>query len=232
MKRIIYAIIGVLSLLAATANPVRAIDGLTINAQGTNVIVSWLSPGQWQNYVVQYRPDLNPGTPWTTLLFNTQPGIADNYAANSQTVTTYTNYGAIPISTGGGSGGSTNPPPMPTLVAISSEQAASMGESALLDGGLDDAIPLFLYPPGFDTSDMEVFETLLPGVPESESLQSDEALSAAGIDSQSLMVGGVAQSATTTTVAPMGFYRVFQKPDFYYDYAGVTFNLRVQRSRR
>jgi hypothetical protein len=65
MKTTKQGIIAACALIFASAVPSFAIEGLTLSLQCSNVVLSWPStPGQ--NYIVQYRPTLDPSTPWVT----------------------------------------------------------------------------------------------------------------------------------------------------------------------
>src|SRR5438309_1403722 len=92
-------IIGAVLLFLASAVQTFAVFDQSLKvSQGTNLVLSWPSLG-YEQYLIQYRPDLNDGTPWTQL--------TNNCPANSTNRTTYTIYGVIPPPvTGGTNGGS------------------------------------------------------------------------------------------------------------------------------
>lgn len=68
-------------------------------------------------------------------------------------LTATTNGGTAEIVGGGGSGGDSPPPPSPDLAGSSS---LGSEEVWAMDGS-DDAVPLILYPPGFDTNGFTLF---------------------------------------------------------------------------
>jgi hypothetical protein len=138
-------IAGAALLSAATQS--LAIEGLQISVQYSNVVLGWpSSPGE--NYIIQWRPDLNAATPWTTLT-NSLP--AD--WSTSWTVFVDTNrvqYAAPETNSLGGA--AAGPPPLPNSVAgTTSATSASQVMVKPLDGS-GCAVPIALYPPGTDLS--------------------------------------------------------------------------------
>src|ERR1035441_5834586 len=77
MKMTKQGIVGAAMLLLMSAANTFAIEGLTISVQCSNVVLSWPSaPGQ--NYIVQYRPTFDPGSPWVTLTSSWQADPTTN----------------------------------------------------------------------------------------------------------------------------------------------------------
>jgi hypothetical protein len=174
-----------------------ALDGLGIKAQGTNIIVFWPSAG-YENYIIQFRSTLDSDSSWMTLAFSSPPSIPDNYPANGNPLTTYTNFGAAQIASGG-----VGPLSGPMMGASAS--TVLMAKPA---DGSGAAVPLALYPPGFDTNTLIIFEAPAPQLGKT-------ALSGTGPTNGPLNGGGPIPST--------GFYRVFLKPDFWFDYSHYTF---------
>src|SRR5260221_793052 len=181
MKKIKRGIIVSVALLFVSALQTFAASGLGIKTQGTNIVVFWPSAG-YENYVIQFRPSLGPSTPWTTLQFATPTNIPDNYPPNGTNVTTYTNFGAVPPPSGGGTGGSGGgSPPVPMAMTT----AAPMEQMTMLNDGTE--VPLFLYPPGFDTSELKIIEVAVPesqpqGISSETSLSVNASLSPVSAD--------------------------------------------------
>ncbi len=118
--------------LVVLAIPFRlfGIVGLSIERQGTNIVISWPSEGH-ELYLIQYRATLDPSTPWTT--------FANNYPATGNNRTTFILFGAAaPCSDDGGdpSEASEKTEPSEPMVAPKDDAKA--------------AVPLVIYPPGID----------------------------------------------------------------------------------
>jgi hypothetical protein len=64
----------------ATAVPGSAIENLRLSLQGSNVVLSWPSLTN-QAFYIQYVPNLNPGTPWTTLAANYPAAQGTNWTS-------------------------------------------------------------------------------------------------------------------------------------------------------
>ena len=144
-------IVATAAALLATTFTSLAIEGLTISIHCPDVILGWpSSPGE--TYTVQWRPTLDPITPWTTL--------TNGFQAESTTSWTFfahSNQVACPA--GGGSGnivgdGGDGLPPSPTMTSTSvfSEPLAMPAD------GSGSAVPLILYPPGYDFSQLLILD--------------------------------------------------------------------------
>ena len=86
MKKSISLFIAIGSLFASSLSSF-GIVGLGIERQCANIVLSWPSTGN-EHYLIQFRPTLDPSTPWTNL--------TNNYPANSTNRTTYTVYNVVP----------------------------------------------------------------------------------------------------------------------------------------
>src|ERR1022692_3335033 len=110
MKNTIKGTIGAFALLLTSAAHSFAVVGQALEIQGTNLVLSWPSPGGYQEYLIQYRQTLDPSSPWTQL--------TNNYFANSTNLTTYTIYGVVTLpQASGGGGGIGYAPPGPLLTS-------------------------------------------------------------------------------------------------------------------
>ena len=128
-----------------------AIEGLQLSLQCSNVVLSWPSIGG-QNYIIQYRPTLDPSTPWRTLT-NSYPG---DWTTNV-TVFVHSNIVQNPVCGGG------------DFFAAMAEDDGETSSTKLdfFDWGVPlttradgtgSIVPLALYPPGFDLSDFLIFD--------------------------------------------------------------------------
>lgn len=138
MKKI-NSVLFILGILIAPLLPASAIEGLKIAVQSANVVLSWPSVSN-ETYVVQYEPTLNLPSSWMTL--------TDNFPAALNTNMTFfvisnsVNYPDVLLGNGGsGSGAAT----------------ASATTMAKPINGSGDAVPLALYPVGFDLSTLLIF---------------------------------------------------------------------------
>jgi hypothetical protein len=118
--------IGFARLLVVTglfAMPAFAIEGLKINVQGGDVILSWPSvPGE--TYAVLHNPSLSSGSRWTVLA----SGLA---AANTVNHTEFVHQGVIPSGQallGGGGGGALSPLAAGSAFQFSAEPQARKWE--------------------------------------------------------------------------------------------------------
>jgi len=144
-------IIGALGLVLTTAIPAFAIPGLNLSLQCSNVVLSWPS-ADGQSYIIRYRPTLDPSTPWQTL--------NSSWPADWGTNTTYFVHSNIVQHPNCGSGGGSS--------AVVSAGRATSGLGTLARtpteplampaDGSGSAVPLALYPPGFDLSNFLIFD--------------------------------------------------------------------------
>jgi hypothetical protein len=133
----------------ASASQSHAIEGLQISVRCPDVILSWPSV-EGETYIVQYRQTLITNTPWTTLADWLPAAAATNttFYAHSNQVTCST--GATNNITGGGS----ESPPLPSSASL----AQASEPMVKLADGTGTAVPLCIYPPGFDLSRFVIFD--------------------------------------------------------------------------
>lgn len=216
MKTIRHAIIGAVALSLASAIHSPAITNTAIAVSGTNLVLSWPSYG-YETYLVQYRQTLDPSDSWSVL--------TNAYPANSTNRTTFTLYGLVPPPASGGGGGSGNivgGPPSPSF-ASSSTMAASSGPLVVPVDGSGSAVPLALYPPGFNLSGYNILDPL-----------TGESVSGAGyaVSAQPLSLGAQSLDSPQPLDDPSGdppapqtgFYRVFHIPNWLADVSDYTFD--------
>lgn len=150
MKTIKYGIIGAVALLLAPAVHTFAIEELKLSVQCSNVVLSWPSASN-ETYIVQYRPTLNAGVPWQTLTSSLPVRVGTNL-----TFYIHSNIVAYPNCGGGGSfaamGGDAGGD---DSLNMDSEPSVPM---AMREDGTSAAVPLVLYPPGFDLSGFVIFD--------------------------------------------------------------------------
>jgi len=211
MKIIKQAIIGAVALSFATAIHSFAITNTVIAVSGTNIVLSWPSYG-YESYLIQYRQTLAPTDSWSQLV--------NAYPANSTNMTTYTLYGLASPPAGGGNGGGGSgggSPPAPDLAMSGGTTDIPMAEPT---NGSGSAVPLALYPPGFDLSGFTIFDPAT-GESVSGSGYSVNAFSAARP-----MDGGATPDDSTNEISgpTTGFFRVFHIPDWLESFDGYQFD--------
>ena len=157
MKTIRQAIIGAVALSFASATHTFAIEGLKISVQSSNAILSWPSTNA-ETYIVQYRPTLTPDSSWQTL--------TDYLAAATSTNVTqfvHSNIVQYPLASSGGGGGNISLLAPSEMSDVSSALiSTSIAKPAMLvaipANGSGGAVPLAIYPPGFDLSGFTIFD--------------------------------------------------------------------------
>ena len=138
----------VAALLTTTLNA-NAIEGLQLSLQCSNVVLSWPSIAG-QNYIIQYRPTLDPSTPWQTLT-SSYPG---DWTTN---ITVFVHSNVVQHPNCGGSGGT-------SMLAMSLPDTAVNTIArpprplAKRADGTGSAVPVAIYPPGYDFSNFRIFE--------------------------------------------------------------------------
>jgi hypothetical protein len=143
MKTIKQGIVRAAILLLASAVHTFAIEGLNLSLQCSNVVLRWPSTNE-ETYIVQYRPTLDASTPWQTL---TSSLPAD--AGTNLTFYVHSNIVQYPNCGGGDSfaamsGGGTGDTSEETSVS------KPIVPLAMRADGSSSAVPLVLYPPGYD----------------------------------------------------------------------------------
>jgi hypothetical protein len=178
-----------------------AIEGLQISVQSTNTVLSWPSDPS-ETYIVQYRNMLNATDSWATL--------ADFYpafAGTNQTMFVHSNQLSFSANISESSG----------EISLLSSSAAMQMQSfppvplAMPTDGSGAAVPVSLYPPGFDLSGFTVFDPIsgesVSGADYANSLVQPSILSLdvpQPSDGPQPNGGGSGNSPAPTT----GFYRV------------------------
>ena len=216
MKTATQGILGAVILVLVAANPAPAVVDQALQIQGTNLVLSWPSPGGYQQYLIQYRQTLDATTPWTEL--------TNAYPANSTNRTTYTIYGVVPPPPSGGGGGTNFGAPPDPMSAIRPEPTEPMAASANGSGSI---VPLALYPPGFDLSGFLIYD---PAVADWVSGATyARPVPAINLLSRPVPQDGPGPDGPDPSDPPSsGFFRVFHIPDWSlnltnYTYDGPTF---------
>lgn len=200
------ALICVALSLSATA-----IDDTRLTVQGANAILRWGSfPGE--RFVVQRRPDLQPGTTWVTL-------SSGHPAAAQGNLTVYTHVGGVqaPVPCGGGTGGPAGGPPRPA--------GATTRSSLLQVPGIEGPVDATMEPSAFriktglsagrGVTERRKAPPPLPPLPRIPTEEERLALRAR----RSPEAGAQAATAATPCGVSHGFYRVLLIPDFTDNYA-------------
>jgi hypothetical protein len=142
----------------ASAIHTFAIEGLKISVQSSNAILSWPSTNT-ETYIVQYRPTLTPDSSWQTLTDYLAAATSTNF-----TRFVHSNIVQYPAGgSGGGSGGNISllaPDEMSGVSSMLSSAATttSVMPMAIPANGSGSAVPLALYPPGFDLSGFTILD--------------------------------------------------------------------------
>lgn len=146
MKTITRSILAAGTVLLACTTQCFSIEGLQISVQCPDVVLGWPStPGEY--YIVQWRPTLDPSTPWVTLTNSLPADWSTNW-------TTFVHSNQVQCTSGGTNGysGGAEPPPPPGFAAQAmSTSWLSMPLVKRADGS-GNPVPLCIYPPGFDLS--------------------------------------------------------------------------------
>ena len=219
MKTTARALIGAVVLSFASAIHSSAITNTVIAISGTNIVLYWPSYG-YESYLIQYRQTLSVTDSWSQLV--------NAYPANGTNFTTYTLYGVVPPPASGGGGGSGSgggSPPAPDI-AMAGSAATNTPMAAPADGS-GTAVPLELYPPGFDLSGFNIFD------PASGEWVSASNYSASAVSDASPIVGGASpmdagatpDDSTNEISGPStSFFRVFHIPDWLVSFNGYQFD--------
>ncbi len=221
MKTTKQGIIGAVAVLIVSALHAYAVVDQALEVSGTNLVLSWPSRG-YEQYLVQYRPTLDPSTPWVDL--------TNAYPANSTNRTTFIVPCCSLAALGGGSAAMRSAEDTSkewSAVAATKEAELVTDKSELSElmairlTGSDEPVPLALYPPGMDTNGLIIFESSEMKAWEKENLPSSEiaaeSYDPAGNEPMSLTSGGC-------DCPDMGFFRVWHIPDFLATITNYTFD--------
>jgi hypothetical protein len=179
-------------LLFALAIHSFAIEGIKLSIQSSNVVLAWPSVAG-ETYMVQYRQTLDAADSWQTLADN-YPALADT----NQTTYVHSNQSGFFASViGNSSGGS-----FATSAALRrSLPAVPLAMPANRSGA---AIPVAIYPPGFDFSGYIILD---PITGEQVNGADYVASSLSSLDAPQPLDGSYGNGGTYTTTAT-GYYRV------------------------
>jgi hypothetical protein len=202
---------GIVTVTLAATAPAFAVEGLGIERDCTNIVLSWPSAG-YEHYLIQHRATLALETPWTIL--------TNYYPANSTNRTTYTVYGvASPCDSGGSS----------LMSASKTSGATWFGPQVMQKDGSRAPVPLDLYPHGIDLSGQVILwpdgstEDWTPEL--AESYAASRKLAQESFNGPQPQNGGDSGGESTVD---SGFYRVFLVPDFMFDYSSYPFEHGVE----
>lgn len=149
MKSIKHKIIGAVAVIFTSAAHTLAIEGLNLSLQCSNVVLSWPSTND-EIYIVQYRPTLDPSTPWQTLTSSLPADLGTNL-----TFFVHSNIVQNPNCSGSLAGMGENAAGSALLKGGAPRPPEPL---AMRAGGSSRPVPLRLYPPGFDLSDFLIFD--------------------------------------------------------------------------
>jgi hypothetical protein len=189
--------VGVVMCLLFTFRAV-AIEGLQLSLQCSNVVLSWPSV-EGETYIIECRPTLDANSSWQRLASDLPAEIG-----TSTTAFVHSNAVQYPNCEGGsfaamsfGEGEST------ALVAAVEDDTPTVA-TAIPTNGVGDAVPLELFPPGFDLSGYVIYE------PTTATLVKGSALSASAftMDTPQPLDGGGTYGGEGSPTLETGFYRV------------------------
>jgi hypothetical protein len=192
-------------LLLTSAVQLFATEGLKLSLQCSNVILTWPSVNaSGDTYLVRRRPDLSTNSTWTVLT-NSFP------AASGTNLTVFIDYGVVTNPNCGVSGGSfaaiTGVGGGNTEMAMAAFPVPA-GPMAMPINSAGSAVPVALYPPGFDLSGFLIFD---PTTGESIS-GSEYSIGLARLDGAHPDVpqpyAGSGNGAAANLVSQSGFYEV------------------------
>jgi hypothetical protein len=200
MKSIGTGIVLAVGLLFAAAIHTFAIEGLQISVQCSNVVLSWPS-AEGETYIVQYRKTLDPSDSWQTLTSSLP-------AVSGTNVTSFVHLNIVQNPCGcGGSAFAAMASGRNTLALAAAEPIAPAPMAIPADGS-GGAVPLALYPPGFDLSGFLIFDPLTgESVSGSGYSASALALDSLQFDGPQPLDGG-GGSGNSTPAPETGFYQV------------------------
>ena len=212
MKIITQGAILVAAVALTSATQSFAVVDQTLQVQGTNLVLSWPSTGT-EYYMIQFRPALDPGVSWMQL--------TNNYHANSTNRTTFIVPCCVLADLVAQSGWSNTAAffggdqEMALSSSIESESQSSTELWAVPKDGSGSAVPLAIYPPGYPTNDLIIFEVEKPQTrlgARSNSESENESNGPMGISN-----GGC-------NCPDMGFFRVWHIPDWAFNITNYTYD--------
>lgn len=206
-----------LTLLTSATAAFGVVDQ-TLQVQGTNLVLSWPSMG-YEQYMIQGRPSLDPSTPWVVLT-NAYPANSTNRTAYVIPCCTLTALGWPSGGGWSGGGGGGEIPPFPggeSLMSMETEAINPLlGLWAIPADGSGSAVPLAIYPPGFDTNDLLIFEP--PAELLAETMAFSESESDGGTD------GPLGLTSGGCDCPDMGFFRIWHIPDWAFNVTNYTYD--------
>lgn len=142
MKAIKRVIIGAVALLIASRATTFAIEGLRIEIQCPDVVLSWPSI-EGESYIVQHRPDLSTNSTWVTLTNSLPAESGTNWAY-------FVHPGMLQCQTNdfSGGGGGSGSPPSPD--SATGEESWTWTHPMVTQKEGKSVVPLALYPIGID----------------------------------------------------------------------------------
>jgi hypothetical protein len=186
-------------LLAVVSSP--AIEGLKLSVQCQDVVLTWPSV-EGEIYIVQYRPTLDTNSTWETL-------IASLPAEAGATNTTFIHSNVVQMAKCSSAGGSFAALAMMgaenSVLAESEIQTAPPEPMAVPNIGGGEAVPLKLFPDGFDLSAYTIVDPLTEAVVSGAAfMQASSSLDPSGPPEE----GGGATNGSAGFLSETGFYRV------------------------
>jgi hypothetical protein len=195
-------IITALAGLLATRINTFAIEGIHLSVQSSNVILSWPSTNNGESYVIQYRQTLSTTDAWQTL--------ADYYSPASDTnITFYTNFNAVQKIFSYGDSSFAALSSSQNIMALAPAESVAPVPMAIPADGSGGAVPLAIYPPGFDLSGFLIYDPLTGETVNGSGYSANTlALSSPTLDAPQPLDGGASGNGSPSPTPATGFYRV------------------------
>jgi hypothetical protein len=199
--RSIPIIVALAGLLTTRINTF-AIEGIHLSVQSSNVILSWPSTNNGESYIIQYRQTLNAADSWQTL--------ADYYSPASNTnITFYTNFNAVQNFASYGDSSFAAMSSSQNIMALAPAESVTPVPMAIPADGSGGAVPLAIYPPGFDLSGFLIYDPLTgESVSGAGYSASTLALNSPQFDDPQPLDGGASGNGGPSPAPATGFYRV------------------------
>lgn len=225
MKTIGKGTLAAIAILLASSIHTFAVVDQALQVQGTNLVLSWPSTGN-EYYLIQYRPTLDPSTPWMDL--------TNCYHANSTNRTTFIvpccALSALAGTNGMLSLGAGQLSASSALAVTDESESVSPDLWAMPADGSGSAVPLAIYPKGFDTNKLIIFEKVADTIRSSitaarQRIQSTSASAMTLNDAES--GGPVALNGFSNggcDCPDMGFFRVYHIPDWAFNVTNYTYD--------
>lgn len=211
MKYLKTKAIGIALLICVNAN---AVVDQRLELAGTNLVLSWPSTGNEQ-YMIEYRPVLTTNVQWLHL--------TNGYPANGTNRSTYT----IPCCALVELAGTNAYFASSSSFSLASSATTSPALWAVPADGSGAAVPLAIYPQGFNTNTLIIFEKVRENIHRAISSLTNRqgsvsAVRSGGETNGNTLLGGISNGGCDCP--GMGFFRVWHVPDWNFNVTNYTYD--------